>query len=466
MNALSFFYLASQRDRMKREKHYLSKSTYIRGLQCLKSLYLYKKRYFLRDRLSPLQSAKFRRGHQVGLLARSCWPGGIDLSPKSPSQYAQSVEKTMNLICDGTEKVLYEAAFQYNQVLVMMDILVKEDTGWIAYEVKSSLGISQTYLEDAALQYYVMMGAGLPLEDIRILHLDGAYHREEDLDIARLFRWESVLEFAKGRRHFIEQNIASMLKIKDLEKSPSIPPGQHCFAPYPCDFIGHCWKSQKLPEIEWMEKWGSAWKTLIEQKKDASLYQKSTILLTFFTTKPAIPVFPGNTPFTALLAGIGTLDLQSQRTTIAPGAYPQEKPETLVSKLIAQTEHFQVIVVDDASAFQHMLKGLIIEYPHLSIPLELLDKKAIGLRELIEDSILQNEPSQNPGYPGSLLLARHLGLVERKESTKIDTQALAGEAYRLIMFSDRKDSTYRTQDIEAFLKYNCLAMNAIYKSIL
>ena len=450
---------------MKREKHYLSKSTYIRGLQCMKSLYLYKKRYFLRDRISPLQAAKFKRGHQIGHLARSLWPGGIDLSPKSPSQYAQSVEKTMDTVREGKEKVLYEAAFQHNQVLALMDILVKEDMGWIAYEVKSSLSISQTYLEDAALQYYVMLGAGLPLEDIRILYLDGEYRRADDLDITRLFRWESVLEFAKGRRHFIEQNIASMLKIKDLEKSPNIPTGQHCFQPYPCDFIGHCWKSQMLPEIEWMKKWGSAWKTLLERKKDESLSHRSTLILTYFTTKPAIPVFPGNTPFSSLLAGFSTLDLHNPHTSIILASYPKEEPETLVKKLIAQTVRFHTMVVDDKSAFQLVLNEFTLAHPHLSDELESIGRKVIGIKELLQGSFPREEYAYNPGFPGSLLLARHLGLSEGIEGNKIDNQTLAGEVFRLIMFSERDEGTYRIADIEAFLRNNCLAMKTIIQNL-
>jgi hypothetical protein len=53
----------------------LSKSTFIRGLQCEKSLYLHKKRPFLRDRLSPEQLAKFSRGTNVGVYAQELFPG-------------------------------------------------------------------------------------------------------------------------------------------------------------------------------------------------------------------------------------------------------------------------------------------------------------------------------------------------------------------------------------------------------
>ena len=92
------------------EKHLLSKSTFIRGNQCLKSLYLNKKRPFLRDRLSPEQLAKFKRGHRVGELAQQLFPGGTDLKPKSPSQYRKKVLETAQIILTDSYHTLYEPA--------------------------------------------------------------------------------------------------------------------------------------------------------------------------------------------------------------------------------------------------------------------------------------------------------------------------------------------------------------------
>jgi hypothetical protein len=48
---------------------YLSKSLFVRGLQCHKSLYLYKYHPELKDELSPEQEALFSTGTDVGLLA-------------------------------------------------------------------------------------------------------------------------------------------------------------------------------------------------------------------------------------------------------------------------------------------------------------------------------------------------------------------------------------------------------------
>ena len=61
----------------------------------------------------------------------------------------------LHLTAKGT-KIIYEAAFQFNGVLAALDILVNDDNGWKAYEVKSSTSISVTYHMDATIQYYAI----------------------------------------------------------------------------------------------------------------------------------------------------------------------------------------------------------------------------------------------------------------------------------------------------------------------
>ncbi|HRZ28328.1 MAG TPA: hypothetical protein P5295_16085, partial [Spirochaetota bacterium] len=97
--------------------HTLSKSTFLRGLQCHKSLYLNRYRPDLRDELSEAQEAVFRRGHDVGMLARDLFPGGADSSPVN-RDYAGAVERTRELIKGGA-KVIYEAAFCFDGILCL-----------------------------------------------------------------------------------------------------------------------------------------------------------------------------------------------------------------------------------------------------------------------------------------------------------------------------------------------------------
>jgi hypothetical protein len=76
----------------------LSKSTFIRGLQCEKSLYLYKHHYNLKDAISPQLQAIFNQGNRVGELAQDLFPGGVDASPSHHFKMQESVVKTKAFI--------------------------------------------------------------------------------------------------------------------------------------------------------------------------------------------------------------------------------------------------------------------------------------------------------------------------------------------------------------------------------
>jgi hypothetical protein len=231
------------------EKHLLSKSTFIRSKQCLKSLYLHKNRPFLRDRISPEQLAKFRRGTKIGVVAQSLFPGGINLQPKSPSQYKKAVANT-SMTIEKNEYTIYEASFHYDRVLVILDVLEKNDGAICAYEVKSSLKISETYIWDAALQYYVITNSGTLLKDFFIIYMkDGFQDKEESEIVESYFITESVLDKIIPLQPEIEKQILLAKEVLLLKQSPLIDIGKHCSNPYPCDFKGHCWKHINKPSV-------------------------------------------------------------------------------------------------------------------------------------------------------------------------------------------------------------------------
>ena len=221
----------------------LSKSTFIRGLQCHKSLYLNKFRPYLRDKLSEEQLAKFARGHSVGKIAQNLFPGGIEM----PRPGKPSAIKTAQLISEEFP-VIYEACFIYEQVIVALDILVRTAEGWNAYEVKSSLALSDTYYNDAFLQYHVIRGSGLELNKFSLIHRNPDVELDETGDMHSMFIITEVTAECESNRSRIDGSINEMLKVLTLDKSPDIAPGIHCMKPYPCDFRGVCWK--KLTQEE------------------------------------------------------------------------------------------------------------------------------------------------------------------------------------------------------------------------
>lgn len=219
----------------------LSKSSFVRSVQCQKSLYLYKNFYDQRDKVSFSQQAVFNRGTSVGLLARKLFPGGIDVTPKSIFKYEESAKLTQLLIAEGKE-IIYEAAFIYDEVLVAVDILVKENGKWKALEVKSSASISDTYVLDASLQNYVIKGSGLPLDDFIIVYMNRDYIRHGALDLKELFIQQSVKKDVEKRSPYIKEQIAKSKSMLAGNSMPDIRIGEHCFNPYPCDYMGTCWK--------------------------------------------------------------------------------------------------------------------------------------------------------------------------------------------------------------------------------
>ena len=212
----------------------------MRGVKCTKCLYLNKHHGELRDPITEQQEAIFQQGTNVGELAQNLHPGGIDLTPESYYDFTPSVIATKEAIQRG-ENVIYEAAFLHDGVLAAMDILVKSDHGYKAYEVKSSTGVKSTYIQDAALQAYVIMASGVDLEDISIVHLNKTYKREGELDIQQLFTTVSIRDTIQPYLSTIQTQIDQFKGILNSAAIPNVPIGPHCSAPYSCDFTGHCW---------------------------------------------------------------------------------------------------------------------------------------------------------------------------------------------------------------------------------
>ena len=221
--------------------HLLSKSSFIKGLQCEKHLFLYKYHYNEMDELSHMQKAIFKRGTNVGELAQKLYPGGIIAAEGDPPNYENAIRKTKELIDNGT-KVIYEAAFLFNEVLSIADIVVIEKGGAKIFEVKSSTSVSETYLNDASLQYYVISGLGMRVKDFSIIYINNQYVRKGNLNIQELFTTESVLKFIMPLQKSVKENINRFKKVLLRKEMPNIDIGEHCYNPYTCGFFNYCRK--------------------------------------------------------------------------------------------------------------------------------------------------------------------------------------------------------------------------------
>lgn len=223
----------------------LSKSQYIRGLQCHKSLWLRKNKPNLRNMSTDQTESLFATGLTVGDCAKTLFPDGIEIE-FTPDDFNSMFEKTSKLIEEGVDTI-YEAAFQHKGVFVMVDILHKTDGGWNVYEVKSSTKVKPHYVDDAAVQYYALKDV-VDLNKVSIIHINNKYNHQVVLDLTELFTIEDITVEVIERQEGVKSNLDSMELMLKLDV-PDIDIGTHCSKQNGCDFSDHCWQHIKAPSV-------------------------------------------------------------------------------------------------------------------------------------------------------------------------------------------------------------------------
>ena len=209
--------------------HILSKSKYIRGLQCDRALWLdvFNPRL---ARYTAEQMRRFDRGREFEYAFKDTFPNGIDLSTELKRNVDAYPARTAELLDKGDGVALFEAGFLYDDVLVLADVVQQREDGTLdIYEVKSGTALSETYRRDAALQHYVISHCRkINTFSIVYANPDGGFIKEE-------------LSAALQDQHAeIEKNIAAMKAIALATNEPDTPTGAHCLEPYGCPYQTHC----------------------------------------------------------------------------------------------------------------------------------------------------------------------------------------------------------------------------------
>lgn len=207
--------------------HILSKSKYIRGLQCDRALWLdvFNPRL---ARYTAEQMRRFDRGREFEYAFKATFPDGIDLSAELKRNVDAYPELTTMYLDKEEEVDLFEAGFLYDEVLVLADVVHKNADGTLdIYEVKSGNVLSETYKRDAALQHYVISHC----REIRTFNI--VYSGIDDFVITDL------TEELSAQHDEIARNIAVMKEILS-HGEPATPTGQHCLEPYACPYQYYC----------------------------------------------------------------------------------------------------------------------------------------------------------------------------------------------------------------------------------
>ena len=423
---------------MSAELYKISKTSFLKHDQCPKAFFLYKNFPYLRDPISKEKQFTFNRGHEVGHMAQQLFPGGIDVS--AITKNAQEAAAITRDLLEKNTTTIYEATFIFNSVLVMLDILHFNGTEWIAYEVKSSLKISEVYIKDACLQYYVLKNKLPKFEDLYLITLNGEYKLEDELNIQQLFKRRSIKTDAEKNLEFFSHKIAQIQLLLEKNVTPETPIGKQCFSPYTCDFLGSCWKNVnseksvfnigKIDKEQLFTWYNTGFDTVdkifidneikphvkvqIESIKNHAAYINKAEVAKLISTidpnccfldmevwSPAVPKYKGNKPFEQLPFLFSLSYRKGVEIENAHYLIPEKTNNIreFATQLIELTASFKAIVVFDKNLEMQVLSKIENQFADLSIAIKELKNKIIDLADVV-----QNYHYYHPKFKGNFSL--------------------------------------------------------------
>jgi Domain of unknown function(DUF2779) len=218
---------------------HLTKSRYMAGLQCPRRLWL-----VVHDPLpyeDPEPGSPADTGQVIGSKAHLLFPGGV-LITEEPWQHAEAVARTAALMGNDSVPAIFEAAFVYDDIRIRVDVMERLASGrWGLREVKSSSGLKDHYVNDIALQAYVVRGAGVAVCSIELLHVNTAYVRGPDgICWTDFFARLDVATLVAERLVDLPGRLPEMRDWLAMTTPPDAEPGRQCNSPYTCDFKDRC----------------------------------------------------------------------------------------------------------------------------------------------------------------------------------------------------------------------------------
>lgn len=210
----------------------LTKSSYVKGSQCVKYLFLDKYKKHEKTPISEEKRNLFVKGHLFEKKVREVeFPDGINIKDKV-GNFAYFNSYTEYMLNIKGKQVLYEATIIENDVLVMCDILIKNINDTIdIYEIKLNKEMNEAILNDLSIQYWICKKRfGDRLTSFNVI-----------LNFQNEEKW--TIQNLKGelneKLEETENRIDEFLRILKGEE-PIIKMGEHCNKPYECEFINYC----------------------------------------------------------------------------------------------------------------------------------------------------------------------------------------------------------------------------------
>jgi hypothetical protein len=248
---------------------------------------------------------RFCAGDEIGCLARDLYGPGVLIG--GCANLSAAVRETRAALATCGDITLFEATFRHRDVLVRGDILRRRRGITELIEVKSATRLKEYHLQDIAIQAWVMEGAGVTLDALKVAVVNPGFVYPGGGDYRGLLRETPVSDEA---RRIVALVPAWVRELSEMLAGPCPvrPTGGHCRTPYDCPFSAVCagqvGDAVRTPSAEPAERGDPPWEggaggAAVAGFLAALPYPR--YYLEFRTVQYSVPPWPGTRPYQHLV---------------------------------------------------------------------------------------------------------------------------------------------------------------------
>ena len=221
----------------------LTKSDYIKYIQCKKYLWLNKfKKEILPEELDDNLKRLFESGYKIEDIAYKLYPNAVNAEAEEKN-IKEMILKTKHLMKEKAP-IIFQATISGKNLFARADIIRynKEMGAWDIIEVKSATEIKDIYIDDLSFQKICFEKAGVKVGKIFLMHVNNQYIKDGEIDPQEFFIINEITEAVNENLEETNIQIKNALEILKIKEEPDVQILRQCKKPYTCPFIFYCWK--------------------------------------------------------------------------------------------------------------------------------------------------------------------------------------------------------------------------------
>lgn len=242
----------------------LSKSAYLKYLQCPRYLWLWEHQRAEIDAPLDLGSEwRIEEGTRVEEIARSLFPDGMRVK----SFHERGAQRTKRFM-EERKPCLFQATAIGDGVLAMADILQFNPTldAWDIFEVKGSTSVKGIHLHDVAFQSLAFERAGYKISKAAVIHINNTYVRRGPLEAAGFLTVTDVTERSHAMQDAVAAGIVNAKAVLALTALPTTADFPCACSPKDCPCASRCFPDLPPHSVFFLQR--------MTTKKARSYYEK------------------------------------------------------------------------------------------------------------------------------------------------------------------------------------------------